>query len=186
MKRIFKIIGLMSLVALIGIIAIFGLYWWIESPHPSESNVRAWEKNYRTNVTDNFSEFQGHWLSADIAAYIYSYNHTSDSTQTHQKDIIRSLRDFSIYSQTDNLLVLRKPVTYSSPRGFDEWRFLFDADSRIVTVLFANLDSEMECADKLANKALRFHQKRKDAEHLGPYSSTRGRVAETVKVSVRR
>ena len=168
MKRIFQIIGLMSLVALVGIIVIVGLYWWIESPYPSESSVRAWEKNYRAKVTDNVSDFQGHWLSADIAAYIYSYHYTGDSVQSHQKEIIESLGDFIVYSQADTLLVLRKPVTYSSPRGFDEWRFLFDADSRIVTVLYANLDSEMECAEDLANRAQRFHQKRKDAEQAGP------------------
>ena len=168
MKRIFQIIGLMSLVAVIGIIAIFGLYWWIESPYPSESSVRAWEKNYRTDVIDNISDFQGHWLSADIGAYIYSYHHTSDSTQTHQKDIIGSLSDFNIYSQSDNLLVLRQPVTYSRPRGFNEWRFLFNTNSRLVTVLYANLDSEMERADDLSRRAQEYNQKRKDAEQAGP------------------
>jgi len=170
MNRIFQIIGLMSLVALIGIIAIFGIFWWIESPYPSESSVRAWEKNYRAKITDNISDFQGHWLSADIGAYIYSYHHTAGSASTHQKDIIDSLPDFTIYSQSEDLLVLRQPVTYSSPRGFNEWRFLFDADSRLVTVLYANLDSEMDHAGGLARRTQEYHQKRKAAEQgVAPY-----------------
>ena len=164
MKRYIQIIGLMSLVILTGIVALFALFWWIESPCPTESSVRAWEENYRANITDNISDFQGHWLSADIAAYIYSYHHTADSAQTHQKDIIDSLSDFTIYSQSDTLLVLRKPVTYSNPHGFNEWRFLFDPNSKMVTVLYANLDSEMEYADELASKTQDYHQKRKDAE----------------------
>ena len=164
MKRVFQILGILCLIGLLGIVGLFALVWWLDSPYPSESEVRAWEENYRREISGEIERFQGHWLSTDIAAYIYSYHHTSDSVADHQARLIERLQDFKVHSQSDHLLVLRQPVTYSQPDGYDEWRFLFDSDSALVTVLYANLDSELFAADSLHEKAREYHAERRKAE----------------------
>jgi hypothetical protein len=161
MKRVLQVLGRLLL---IGIVVSFALSWWIDSPYPSNSTVRAWEDNYKSEVSSDIEQFQGHWLSGDIAAYIYSYHHTSDSSAKHQAQLIEHLHDFEVHSHSGNLLVLRQSVTYSQPDGYNEWRFLFDEDSSLVTVLYANLDSELSSAEWLNGKAGKYHNKRRTAE----------------------
>ncbi len=164
MKRVLQVLGFCSLIGLLGIVGIVALFWWIDSPYPSDSTARAWEENYRSEVSSDIERFQGHWLSSDIAAYIYSYHHTSNSAEAHQAKLIERLGDFTIHSHSGTLLVLRQPVTYSGPDGYNEWRFIFDDESSLVTVLYANLDSELSSAEWLNEKTQEYHNERKRAE----------------------
>jgi hypothetical protein len=168
MKRALQVLGFCSLVGLFGIVAVVALFWWIDSPYPSDSTVRTWEDNYRSEVASNIEEFQGHWLTTDIGAYIYSYHHKADSVTSHQSQLINRLPDFTVHSRSDNLLVLRQSVTYSRPDGYNEWRFLFDDKTAIVTVLYANLDSELSSANWLKEKAREYHNERRQAEQAAP------------------
>ena len=173
MNPVLRTLGVLSLIGVVGIIALVVLFLWIDSPYPSDSTARAWEDNYRTEVSSEFEHFQGHWLSSDIGAYIYSYRHTSGSASTHQTKLIERLDKFTVYSQSENLLVLRQPVTYSRPDGYNEWRFLFSAESPLVTVLYANLDSELSSAKSLNRKVGEYHQNRNHSEQAVPPKSDR-------------
>ena len=166
MKPVLQVLGFCSLVGLLGIIAVVALFWWIDSPYPSKSTIRAWEDNYRSKVSSDIERFHGHWLSTDIAAFIYSYHHTSDSIAAHQAKLIERLHDFTVYSRSGSLLVLRQSVTYSRPDGYNEWRFLFDDDSALVTVLYANLDSELSSAEWLNEKTQEYHTERRKSPIL--------------------
>ena len=105
MNPVLRTLGVLSLIGVVGIIALVVLFLWIDSPYPSDSTARAWEDNYRTEVSSEFEHFQGHWFSSDIGAYIYSYRHTSGSASTHQTKLIERLDKFTVYSQSENLLV---------------------------------------------------------------------------------
>ena len=168
MKRVLQVLGFCSLIGLLGIVGVVALFCWIDSPYPSDSTARAWEDNYRSEVSSDIEHFQGHWLSSDIAACIYSYHHTSDSASAHQARLIERLVDFTVHSRSGTLLVLRQSVTYSRPDGYNEWRFIFDDESSLVTVLYANLDSELSSADWLNEKSREYHNKRRKAEQDAP------------------
>jgi len=161
MKSLPKIFTITVVGILIGVIGLIAIYLIFDYPYPSKSLVRTWEKNYRHDVTDAISDFQGHWLDADIGAYIYSYKHTSSSIASHQALLLHSLKDFQVIERNEKEMVLRRSVTYSRSDGFDEWHFLFDRDTKIVTVLFANLDSELWAHADLLKRETEHHQKRK-------------------------
>jgi hypothetical protein len=82
--------------------------------------------------------------------------------------LIERLVDFTVHSRSGTLLVLRRSVTYSRPDGYNEWRFIFDDESSLVTVLYANLDSELSSADWLNEKSREYHNKRRKAEQAAP------------------
>jgi len=161
MKQLSKIFIIIAAGILIGVVGLIAIFLVFDYPYPSRSLVRTWEKNYRNDVTSAISDFQGHWLDADIGAYIYSYKHTSSSIASHQEMLITSLKDFRVIDRNEKEMVLRRSVTYSHPDGFDEWHFLFDRDSKLVTVLFANLDSESWAHPDLLKREAEYHQKRK-------------------------
>ncbi|MHA1989211.1 MAG: hypothetical protein ACW98D_21515 [Promethearchaeota archaeon] len=147
--------GLMAAV-IVGI----GVLIIIEWPHPCLLTENSWEQNFQSKVTSDYKDFQGHWVSSDIAAYIYSYIHTSHNIEDHQNKIIMALNDYEVTKRTPTLLVLRQNVTYSHPDGFNEWRFIFDERTRITTVLYANLDSEMDQHPWLVSLLMDYHDKR--------------------------
>jgi hypothetical protein len=69
------------------------------------------------------------------------------------------IAQFSVYEQKPGEVALRRPVTYSDPAGFDEFRFMCrDRNSRIYG-MFANLDSEMEVHRSLVEKLAEIAQK---------------------------
>lgn len=161
MKQTLKILIVSVTVIVAGIIGLFTVFWIFDPTYPSESIAREWEKNYRNEITNEVTDFEGHWLDSDIAAYIYSYKQSSGSIAEHQARLIKALKDFRVIERDENVLVLRRSVTYSQPDGFDEWRFLFDQDTKLVTVLFANLDSELWAHADLVKRTNEYHQKRK-------------------------
>lgn len=171
-KGVWRCLRVLGAIGLLGVLAAGASLWWIDSPQPSPSTVRAWERNYRAEVSNEVADFQGHWLSTDIGAYIYSYHHTAETGALHQDQLIERLRDFTIHLRSPGLLVLRRPVTYSRPDGYDEWRFQFDAASNLVTVLFANLDSEVASAGWLIEKARDYHERRRRAERAAAAPET--------------
>lgn len=159
--RVLQVLGFCSFIVLFGFVGVVALFCWIDSPYPSDSTARAWEDNYRSEVSSDIERFQGHWLCSDIAANIYSYHHTSGSASAHQARLINRLGDFIVHSRSETSLVLRQSVTYSRPDGCNEWTFIFDDESPLVTVLYANLDSELTSADWLNEKSLEYHNKRR-------------------------
>jgi hypothetical protein len=170
MKHLPKIVKVTVAAIFIGVVGIIALFLIFDYPYPSTSLGHTWEKNYRNNVTNEISDFHGHWLDADIGAYIYSYKHTSSSIAAHQAKLIKSLNDYQVIERTEKELVLRRSVTYSRPDGFDEWHFLFDHDTKLVTVLFANLDSEIATHADLVKRERQYHQKRKGEAEGGHVS----------------
>ena len=106
---------------------------------------RAWQKNMSEALIPGYSGFKGHWVDSDIAAYIFSYRCPPSLSGPDVFSILKKqIPNFKVQSQSDSILVLTCSLTYSGPGGFDEWRFYYDQNSGIMTVLFANLDSPVE------------------------------------------
>lgn len=106
---------------------------------------KAWQKNMSKALIPGYFGFKAHWVDSDIAAYIFSYKCPSSLSGSEVFSILKKqIPDFKLQSQSDSILVLTYPVTYSGPGGFDEWRFYYDEKSGVMTVLFANLDSPVE------------------------------------------
>ena len=107
--------------------------------------AEEWQKNMREALIPGYSGFKAHWVDSDIAAYIFSYRCRPALSGAEAFSILKKqIPDFILQSQSDSILVLAYPVTYSGPGGFDEWRFYYDQKSGVMTVLFANLDSPVE------------------------------------------
>jgi len=119
-------------------------YYW---PYPSKHIQRAWEKNFKETLVPGYSDFRGHWLDVDIAVYIFSYRYPNTDTPN---DIFNGLANrlpgFSQFEQTQFEVAFRRSVTYSSPDGFDEYRFIYNKTNHRIFVMFANLDSDFEMA----------------------------------------
>lgn len=106
MKPFPKILAITVAEILIGIIVSIAIFLIFDYPYPSRSLVRTWEKNYRNDMTNEITDFEGHWLDADIGAYIYSYKHTSSSIASHQTVLISSLKDFQVIDYNEKEMVL--------------------------------------------------------------------------------
>ena len=135
------------------VVVIFGfllLSVLVSWPYPSRDTAAAWERNFDEGIVPGYTDFQGHWLNADIGAYIFSYR-CPDAPTLEQlfSDLVRKNPDFMIYSKTSDELALRQPVTSSTPDGFNEWRFVFRPKTRRMTVMYANLDDEQAAHSRL-------------------------------------
>ncbi len=122
--------------------------------------AEAWQKSMREGLVPGYINFTAHWLDSDIAAYIFSYTcPVSISGEDVFTLLQKQIHNFHLNSQTEATLVLRRPLSYSGPGGFDEWRFMYDKETRVMTVLFANLDSEVErkAHSSIVNKVKHYH-----------------------------
>jgi hypothetical protein len=161
MNKVLKsfLIGALSIFVFIVCLGL-AYFFLFDYPYPTSKTVNAWEQNFKHDVTSDIKNFRGFWLDADTAVYIYGYEFVAPSVEDHKKQIVSSLNDFRVHTDNDQLLVLRQPATYSHPEGYNEWRFIFTPGSRYVTVLFANLDSEVEMAqhEELVARTEKFHR----------------------------
>jgi len=105
----------------------------------------AIEKGNPEALYPDYRRLRSHWNDSDIAAYIFSYRVAAETPEEELFEYFeQNNKSFHRHEKEAGLLVLRRPVSYSGPGGFDEWRFLHHADSGTVTVLWANLDSRAE------------------------------------------
>jgi hypothetical protein len=124
--------------------------------------AEAWQKNFKRGIIPNYTDFRAHWVSVDIAAYIFSYRCPTGLTDRNAFKILKDqIPNYTVNAEGAGELVLRQPVTYSGPGGFNEWRFLYDQSSERMTVLFANLDSpsERRCHNRIIDRLKSFHSK---------------------------
>ena len=151
--------------------------------------AEAWQKNMKEGLIQGYTDFTPQWLDSDIAAYIFTYKCPSSISSKEVFSIIRKqISGFSLETQSETTLVLRKGLSYSGPGGFDEWQFLYDENTKIMTVLFANLDSPTErkaytfVLDKLRHYHTKEVEKRKKAlnqalKRIGEKSLSPSRLA---------
>jgi hypothetical protein len=116
----------------------------ILTTNPNERARRHWEKDYALLLPRNYSDFQAHWQSQDVGVRIFSFrcpeNMTGDEVL---RRLAERLPEFKTADQQmDNEVALRRPVSYSGPGGFDEYRFIYRRKEHRVYGMFANLDSE--------------------------------------------
>jgi hypothetical protein len=112
---------------------------------PGPIGERIWERDFSDVLPAGYSRFRGHWSDYDIAAKIFSFQCAPDTNGSVVLQAMQQrLTNFNVYESNTTEVVLRRTVIYSSPGGFDEWRFLYDKKSHRVYALFANLDSDAE------------------------------------------
>jgi hypothetical protein len=120
---------------------------------PDERARRHWEKEYASLLPRNYSDFQAHWQSQDTGVRIFSFRCPENMTEDQ---ILRHLTDgptgFNATKHRPSEVVIRRPVTYSDPAGFDEFRFVYRPRRHRVFGLFANLDSETSVHEELIKK----------------------------------
>ena len=132
----------------------------IGSTLPSQTAVRRWEEDYSSLLPPGYSDFRGHWQSHDTGVRIFSFRCPDGwDRERALRHLAEHIAQFSVYEQKPGEVALRRPVTYSDPAGFDEFRFMCrDRNSRIYG-MFANLDSEMEVHRSLVEKLAEIAQK---------------------------
>jgi hypothetical protein len=139
-----------------------------DNPNIIPGTAGEWQKNMSEALIPSYSSFKAHWVDSDIAAYIFSYRCPPSLSGRDVFSILKKqIPNFKVQSQSDSILVLTYPLTYSGPGGFDEWRFYYDQNSGIMTVLFANLDSPVERkAHQLIIRTLESYHKKEIKEGL--------------------
>ncbi len=126
----------------------------------SPGTAEAWQKSMREGLVPGYIDFTAHWLDSDIAAYIFSYTCPAPLSREEVFALLqKQIQNFHLNSQTESTLVLRRPLSYSGSGDFDEWRFMYDKETRVMTVLFANLDSEVErkAHSSIVSKLKQYH-----------------------------
>jgi hypothetical protein len=126
----------------------------------SPEMAKAWQENMREGLVPGYANFTAHWVDSDITAYIFSYTCPAPLSGKEIFSLLQGqIPKFQIDSQNETTLVLRYPISYSGPGGLDEWRFMYDKETRVMTVLFANLDSEVErrAHSFIVRKVERYH-----------------------------
>jgi hypothetical protein len=107
--------------------------------------AEAWQNSMCEGLVPGYINFTAHSLDSDIEAYIFSYTCSVSIAGEELFTLLqKQIHNFHLNSQTEATLVLRRLLSYSVHGGFDEWRFMYDKETRVMTVLFANLDSEVE------------------------------------------
>ena len=126
---------------------------------PTKRTEVEWQKSFSEALIPGYTEFDGHWLDIDIAAYIFSYKYPET---VEVRNAIMSLGgkmvNFTLYETNNSEIAFRSPYkTNWFSRGFEEYRFIYNAKNRRVYVLFASISSEVEnqahesLAEKLRN-----------------------------------
>lgn len=124
---------------------------------------QAWQRNFSEALLDGYTSFKGHYVNVDIAAYIFSYNYSNSAKDAEEAFIELKEQltpEFYVFSESPDELVLRQPISYSTDGGFNEYRFMIDSESKILTVMYANLDSQTELKqhEKLIEHLRTIHQ----------------------------
>jgi hypothetical protein len=141
------------------LILIFGLEFVlfvlpIVTTHPSEGARRRWEQNYSFLLPPNCTDFRADWQNQDVGVHIFSFRCPGNMSGP---DVLLYLLaklspGFKLVEQQKNELVVRRPVTYSNPMGFDEYRFIYSHDEHRIFGMFANLDDELSVHGELVDK----------------------------------
>jgi hypothetical protein len=137
---------LLEMLAIVGCVIV--LAWSVApllSTRPSKAAVRRWEEDYSSLLPPGYTDFRGHWQSQDVGVRIFSFR-CPDGWDGERvlRHLAGRLTRFKIYEQRPGEVALRRPVTYSGPAGFDEFRFVNQGENGRIYGMFANLDSEMD------------------------------------------
>lgn len=112
---------------------------------PSQEIEQKWQQSFRAALINGYTNFKGHFVDTDVSVHIFSYQFPS---KLSSKEIFPALREqlkgYTVVSEANNELVLRRYGTIQSHEVFDEYRFLINEQGRKITVMFASLDSPSE------------------------------------------
>lgn len=117
----------------------------IFSTRPSSESARHWEEDYSLLLPPGYSDFRGHWQSQDVGVRIFSFRCPDGWGRDRSfRYLTERITPFKVYEEKLDEIALRRPVKYSDPGGFDEYRFVYEVENDRICGMFANLDSEMD------------------------------------------
>jgi hypothetical protein len=123
-------------------------------------SLRRWEEDYSSLLPPGHTDFRGHLQSYDIGVRIVSFRCPDGwDGERALRHLTGHINQFTIYEQKPGEAALRRPVTYSDPAGFDEFRFIYYEETGRIYGMFANLDSEMEVHRSLVQRLREIAQK---------------------------
>jgi len=112
---------------------------------PDSATEQTWQNSFREVLIDGYSNFRGHFVDSDVAVYIFSYQLPAQLRSKNLFSILRKrIPGYTAVAESDNELVFRRSGTLKGFECFDEYRLLADDQQKIVTVMFASLDSPVE------------------------------------------
>jgi hypothetical protein len=109
---------------------------------------------YPESLNTIYTNLQARYQDSDTGVIIFTYNVEKNfSLKTLRQQILNKKYNQlpSFKAVTDEAaqgaateLILRQEVSSSGPGGFNEYRILYNKDKKLVTVMYANLDSKPE------------------------------------------
>jgi hypothetical protein len=125
----------------------------IVTTQPSKAAVRHWAAGYSPLLPPGYTDFEGHWQSQDVGVRIFSFRCPEGWTgERVLRHLTEHISKFKIHDQRPGEVALRRPVAYSDPAGFDEFRFVYQEKNDRIYGMFANLDSEMDVQGELVKQ----------------------------------
>lgn len=115
----------------------------------TRATERAWQENFREALIAGHADFKGLDVDSDTGFYVFSYTvpvslNMTAAVPTLRDQITRHKPCFQPILETPTELQMRCRIRTLGENGFDEYRALFDAGERRVTVMFGNFDSASE------------------------------------------
>lgn len=124
-----------------------GVGWLILSSDPATpskeiaANWQAEGSSEKRAIVPGYSDFNGYFVDADIAAAIYGYLWSETSNSKEVLAILqKQLPQHVLIAESPEDFVFRQ----TTPGGINEYRILLDAKRRRITVLSVDLDSPAE------------------------------------------
>jgi hypothetical protein len=115
--------------------------------------TRSWERQFKPALVDGYSDFRGHWVDGDIAAYVFSYSVPREMTlEQAVAAITNRFNGYRLTNQGNGTVEFRSPMTKDAG-GFFEWVFRTDPAAHRIFVLYAAVDSsERHLQNELMSK----------------------------------
>jgi len=105
----------------------------------------AWQKSFQEALVEGYTDFNACYLDSDAGVYIFEYRIPSQLSAKQVFAILCSKNsNYGIVFKSKSELVLRHSGTVFGAPAFNEYRFYIDERRQNVTVMFANIDSEVE------------------------------------------
>lgn len=112
------------------------------------------KKSHPESLGTSYTNLQARYQDSDTGVSIFTYNVEKNfslqdlrqqivSKQYANRPTFKVTKDEVVEGSTAEL-ILRQEITSSGPEGFNEYRILYNKDKKLVTVMYANLDSEVE------------------------------------------
>ncbi len=106
---------------------------------PTPEMERNWQINFKPYILNDYSDFRGHLVEADVPVFIFSYKTDMPDAEAAFSEIVKNNKELFPADETSRTIALRSSADTNE---FDEAVFAFS--SRRVYVLVGYYDSPVE------------------------------------------